>query len=90
MNNTKPTAEEYEKWLQDEQCIEINNIIRNNYESVTMKIKDQFERSNFWANLTHDLNRLDQDYYMKTKGYNLFMSASPPKIFIKSFDSFFC
>lgn len=88
MNNTKPTAEEYKKWLKDGQGVDINNIIENNYESVTMKIKDQFERSKFWVDLTNDLKRMDQSYYINTKGYNLFMSAQPPEILIKSFDSF--
>jgi hypothetical protein len=88
MNNIKPTAEEYEKWLKDEQGVDINNIIKNNYDSVTMKIKDQFEKSKFWMDLTNDINGMDQNYYIKTGGYNLFMSTSPPEILMKSFDSF--
>jgi hypothetical protein len=88
MSKTKPTSEEYEKWLKDEQGIAINNIIRNNYESVTMKIRDQFERSKFWVDLTRDLKRLDQKYYSQNKDYYLFMSTTSPVILIKSFDPF--
>jgi hypothetical protein len=85
---TKPSYEEYEKWLQDERGIEINNIIRNNYESVSMKMKAQFESSKFWVDLTNDLKKLDQKYYIQTKGYNLFMNTVAPEISKKTFDSF--
>ncbi len=88
MCKDKPSVEGYEKWLRDEQGVEINNIIRNNYESVTMKIKSQFEKSSFWQKLTGDMGKLDQEYYLNTKGYNLFMNTVPPEIYIKPFNSF--
>lgn len=88
MKNNKPKAEDYKKWLKDHHGIEINNIIYNNYDTVTMKIKDQFEKSRFWNAIVTDFSKLDQEYLMRSKGYYLFMDKNYPTIYIKSFDSF--
>jgi hypothetical protein len=88
MGEDKPTNEKYKKWLKDNHNLEINNAIKNNYESVTMKMKDQFENSILWNRLNNDFDKLDQEYYVKTKGYYLFMDKNLPNISIKPFDSF--
>ena len=88
MSGSKPKAENYKKWLKDRHDVDIDNIIYNNYDSVTLKMKDQFEKSNFWNAIITDFIKLDQEYYLKSKGYYLFMDKNYPTIYTKSFDSF--
>ena len=88
MNNKKPeNIDEYKKWLKKEHEIEILDRTRTYYESVTSKIKKDFEESDFWAQLTKNLKEYDDEYLVKT-GYLLLRPESKPELYIKPFDSF--
>lgn len=85
---TKPkTISEYVKWLKDEHDIEVKDQDETYYISVTSKVKQDFETSDFWVQLIGDLREYDQEYLLKT-GYLLFISNFEPKLRIKPFESF--
>lgn len=89
MNNEKPDIDGYKKWLKEEHGFEISDHERN-YESVTNRIKSDFEKSNFWIELTKKLREYNDEYLLK-RGYPLLIYLKPKldiKLDIKSFDSF--
>lgn len=56
------------------------------YETVTRKIKDDFEKSDSWKNLLQNLNEFNDEYYIE-KGVNLLIPSEKPQIYIKSLES---
>ncbi|MCH8011087.1 MAG: hypothetical protein IIA61_03925 [Candidatus Marinimicrobia bacterium] len=88
MNNKKPKdIYEYKKWLKEKHRIEISDRTETYYNSVTSRIKPDFEKSDFWIKLTENLREYDGEYLTKT-GYHLLTSGFEPELHIKSFDSF--
>lgn len=88
MNKVKPkNIVEYKDWLKNEFKIEISDRTRSHYQSVTNKIKNDFEKSVFWKGLLENLKKYDNEYLTKT-GYNLLIANFMPELYIKSFDSF--
>jgi len=88
MDNKKPSdISEYRNWLKKEHNIEIPNRTERHYESVSSKIKRDFEKSDCWVQLTENLSTYEGEYLAKT-GYPLFISGFKPELDIKSFDSF--
>jgi len=88
MSNKKPqNIDEYKKWLEKEHSVEISDRTRTYYESVTSKIKMDFEKSDFWVQLTENLRDFDSEYRLKT-GYPLLTPRFEPELCIKPFDSF--
>jgi len=88
MDNEKPqNIGEYQKWLKEKHETEISDRTRTYYESVTSKIKLDFERSVFWGQLVENLREFDNEYQLKT-GYSLLISEFKPELYIKTFDSF--
>lgn len=87
MSNKKPNYPDgYKEWLKKEHRVEISDRTRTYYESVTSKIKKDFEKSDFWIQLTKNLREFDGNYRLKT-GYPL-LAEIKPELYIKSFDSF--
>jgi hypothetical protein len=88
MCNKKPKdLDGYKKWLEKKHGVEITNRTKIHYESVTSRIKENFEKSDFWIQLTNNLKEFDSEYRLKT-GYPLLNSEFKPKLYIKPFDSF--
>jgi len=78
---------EYKKWLKEEHEIEISDRTRAYYDSVTTKIKQDLDKSDFWVQLTDNLGEYDGEYLAKT-GYHLLIPGTKPELNIKPFDSF--
>jgi len=76
----------YKKWLKQEHEIEISDRTERYHDSVTNKIKMDFENSDFWIQLTENLREFDSEYRLKTT-YDLLTSENKPEVKIKSFDS---
>ena len=85
--NKPNDIDEYKKWLKEEHNVEISDRTRTYYESVAVKIKSEFEKSDFWRQLVGNLQEYDHKYYSNRECY-LLMSDIPPELYIKSFDSF--
>lgn len=88
MTNKKPKdIDEYKKWLKEKHGIEILDRTQTYYESVTSRIKQDLEKSNFWTQLTGSLREYDGEYLTKT-GYPLLTPGFKPELRIKPFGSF--
>ncbi|MBM7408371.1 hypothetical protein [Methanococcus maripaludis] len=84
----KPQSiEEYKLWLKDYQNIENIDKYSRFYESVTLKIKRDIEKSNFWINLNEQLKEYNGKYRLETN-YNLFTEIPQLHLDVKSWDSF--
>ena len=92
MTTVKPqNIEEYKKWLKKKRGIEISDEVKRHYSSVTERIKNDFDNSEFWTQLTKNLKEYGAEYYTAKK-YDLFMPVMPEfetELYIKSFKSFF-
>jgi len=91
MNMNKPQFKEYKEWLKEKHKIEISDGTNKHYLSVTERIKNDFEVSGFWTQLTKNLKEYGAEYYTDKK-YDLFMPVIPEfetELYIKSFKSFF-
>lgn len=55
MNMNKPQFKEYKEWLKEKHKIEISDGTNKHYLSVTERIKNDFEVSGFWTQLTKNL-----------------------------------
>ena len=80
---------EYIEWLSKKYGEPLSESkIRTYYESVTSKIKADFETSDFWKYLIENLKEFNSEYELET-GYPLFPTPEfRPKLYIKPFDSF--
>lgn len=88
MNNKKPQdIDEYKNWLKEIHKTDITDRTKTYYASVTGRIKQDFEKSDIWVQLTKDLREYDGEYLVKT-GYPLFISGFKPELYIKPFESF--
>lgn len=88
MDNTRPTdIKQYKDWLQKSHKIRITDRTINYYESVTKKIRSDFEKSNFWQSLTSKLDIIHQEYVIHRK-YDLFTANGSVDLDIKTFDSY--
>ena len=88
MDTKKPqNIDEYKKWLKEKHGFEISDRTQTYYESVTGRIKQNLEKSDFWIQLTENLKKYDEVYLVKT-GYSLLIPEFKPMIYIKPFDSF--
>ena len=88
MNNEKPKdLTGYKEWLKKEHKIEISAQTETYYDSVTAKIKRDFENSDCWGALTDNLAEFDSQYYSQ-KGYHLLLTDAKPELYIKPFESF--
>jgi hypothetical protein len=88
MNTVKPkNIEEYKKWFKEKHEIEISDRTQTYYDSVANTIKRNFEESDFWVQLTENLNNYSDEYLVKT-GYSLFMPGFGTELNTKPFISF--
>lgn len=87
MDEKPETISDYRKWLKDKLRVDIKEQDRTRYDYVASKMRQDFEKSEFWTQLTNNLVMYDQEYQVVEKGYHLFLSYEP-KLDLKSYDSF--
>src|SRR3990170_3579397 len=88
MTNKKPqNVDEYIKWMKEQHEIEISPRTSTYYESVTSKIKQDFQQSEFWLQVIKNIREYDAEYLVST-GYLLLMPNYEPELLIKSYNSF--
>lgn len=91
MNNEKPkNLDEYKEWLKRERGVEISPRTERDYDSVTSKLKRDFEESDFWVALPENLREVNDQYHQE-EGYPLLLVTDRPELElkIKPFYSFF-
>jgi hypothetical protein len=89
-NADKPDFNKYKEWLKKDHEKEITAYDTTYYETVSNKIKLEFEKSKLWNNLINRLKTYNDEYYLKTQGDQLLTNReSVPILYIKSYDSFF-
>ena len=82
-------TEEYRKWLEERFDVRVGERRKSHYKSVTSSIKSSFETSNFWNQFLKNLKTSNDEYFIKSRGYNLLIPPYKPKVTIKPFESFF-
>lgn len=88
MTNKKPKdINEYKKWLKETHGFEISDRTQTHYDSVTSKIEQDLEKSDFWIQLTENLKEYESEYLVET-GYNLLTHGFELKLHRKLFESF--
>jgi len=87
MDDKPKDIPQYKQWLKENHQVEITDKIKNNYESATDKMKQQFQKSLFWKQLGENLREYNDEYYLD-KEYQLLQETSLPDILTKPFDSF--
>lgn len=87
MDDKPSNIQQYKQWLKESHKVEITDRIKDNYESATDKMKQQFRKSVFWKQLDNNLREYNDEYYLDT-GYQLLQDAILPDILVKPFDSF--
>lgn len=87
MHDKPSNIEQYKQWLKEHRQVEVTDRIKNNYESATDKMKQQFQTSVFWRQLGSNLREYNDEYYLST-GYQLLQDITIPEILVKPFDSF--
>lgn len=78
---------EYKIWLKEQHNVEISDRTQTYYNSVTSKIKLDFQNSDFWSQLTENLKEYNDEYLLES-GYHLLIPNFEPELITKSFDSF--
>jgi ppGpp synthetase/RelA/SpoT-type nucleotidyltranferase len=78
--------EQYKDWLKSQHGISLSEKNENYYNSVAVRVKSDFEKSEFWLRLQSELQNLNQRYYIDT-GYYLFTTNTPPTLVIKPYSS---
>jgi len=87
MLNKPENKAEYFKWLKEYHGVTIEPKHARNYESVTNKIRRDFEELTFWKHFKENISSYNSEYFIQT-GYNLFVDLKPPEILIKKFENF--
>ena len=78
----------YREWLKEQLDVEITARTARHYDSVTLKMREDFEGCEFWVELLSSLREFDSEYRMQT-GYPLLAQEPDPRILIKTFESFY-
>jgi len=87
MDDKPSNIEQYKQWLKKHHQVEITDRIKNNYESATDKMKQQFQKSVFWKQFGLNLREYNDEYYLST-GYQLLQDITLPDVLVKPFGSF--
>lgn len=87
MNKPKD-IEDYKTWLLKELNVRVTTRHKTQYGYISDRIKSSLECSPFWKEILGQMERLNNDYFLKT-GYYLFIPNFKPELLLKEFDSFF-
>ncbi len=81
---------QYEKWLREELGHKITARVKKRYETVSLLVRSEFAKTDFWKCLKKELEESEAAYQLKTNGYSLLMiKPDELDLDIKGFDSFF-
>ncbi len=87
MTQTKPTTiADYKKWMQDELKQEFSPKVSSHYNSISPKMKIDFENSQFWRDIQLQLDEFNNEYLLST-GYPLMTAHFSPVIVTKPYES---
>ena len=70
---------EFKDWLSSALGFEINDKYQYYFDTVTKKLKTDFEESKYWKNILNELPEIN-DKYFSNKGVNLITQSNIPKI----------
>jgi hypothetical protein len=88
MTSSKPvTIDEYKKWLKEKHGLNISVKEQRYYDSVTARLKADFEKSEIWVKLGKSFAEYNDIYRLKT-GYPLMRDNQALSLLVKPFDSF--
>jgi hypothetical protein len=77
MTVAKPKdVDAYRRWLKDKHSIDISPRHQTYYSSVTSKVKNDLESSDFWNNFTDKISEINDEYLINTK-YHLLSPQKP-------------
>lgn len=83
----KPTNEiEFKIWIKDVFDLDIDDKYKYYYETVTQKLKGDFETSDIWKKIMANMPEIN-DAYRINKGVHLLIPSDKPEIYCKSLDS---
>ncbi len=83
----KPDNEmKFKAWLKSKFGLDINDKYKFYYETVTQKLKSDFEKSEIWSQILKNLPEIN-DKYRIDKGVHLLIPTEIPTIYYKSLDS---
>ncbi len=80
--------EQYKIWIKKAHDIDITQRTRIYYDTVTNKIRDDFEKSKLWKNIINNLKDLNEEYRRESNGYILLDTSKRPNVYRKTFESF--
>lgn len=85
--NEKPQNEQdFRVWLEKELGYKVDSKYEYYYETITKKLKSDFEASSFWQKLISELDEINYKYLKKT-GVHLLIPTDIPQICIKPLNS---
>lgn len=89
MCDKKPAdLNQYHKWIEENYNIKISKKTANHYNTVALKVLNDFKNNQFWKTLTKNIQTYNEEYLLKTS-YPLFSgSTEAPQLNLKPFDSF--
>lgn len=85
--NKPKSLPEYQIWMKSELSLDLSSAKRAHYDTVLMKVRDQFCSSDLWRRIVDDLRREESAYYART-GYHLLANSEPPTFLLKQFEPF--
>lgn len=89
MDDKKPASiDQYKEWLREKHDVDISGKTSRYYESVTDKMKRDFENSDLWNSLKSALKELDSEYFSQSNYSLLLNPQEEPELEIKPFNSF--
>ena len=83
-----PEGEQYAEWYQDEFDDDLEGgIVEDWFQDLTDLGRDRWEKSDFWVLLMRNLDRWDEEFRDRNKGYPLLGPVRPEGILAKSLQS---
>ena len=81
------TIDEYKRWLREEYDVKVDRITESYFDSIALKVHQDFTNSRFWTEAKSGISSLAQEYHTDT-GYNLLAGEEEPALKMKPFESF--
>ncbi|MGC1955833.1 MAG: hypothetical protein WA970_25345, partial [Gammaproteobacteria bacterium] len=82
MKNRPENIDDYKTWLRKNHDIEISDRTKNYYDSVTNKLLECVENSDFWLRINKDLPSCNDQYLLNTS-YHLLIPNFKPELVVK-------
>jgi hypothetical protein len=86
--NERPSLSDYPIWLKNQHGVDTASLSAVYYDSVTQRMKHQFETGAFWRGWAAAFSELNDEYVIHSKGYPLWTGPNLPAVLIKPHRSF--